>query len=83
MASFHDRMPVILPAEHYDEWLDPRERDAKELLPLLQAYPASKMVAVPVSTRVNNVKNDDGGLFGTCREDYFVSRVKDIAPEGA
>lgn len=63
MAPYHERMPVILPAEHYAEWLDPCERDAKELLPLLQPYPASKMAAFPVSTRVNNVKNDDASCL--------------------
>ena len=33
LASIHDRMPVILPKEKYDLWLDPDFKDVKELAP--------------------------------------------------
>ena len=38
----HDRMPVILPRESEDAWLD-REVDVQEALALLQPYPAAEM----------------------------------------
>ncbi|AHY48284.1 hypothetical protein RradSPS_3001 (plasmid) [Rubrobacter radiotolerans] len=54
----HDRMPVILPREAYDLWLDP-DAEKEELLALLAPYPAREMEAYPVSTHVNSPKNND------------------------
>ena len=31
MARIHDRMPVILPSERYDEWLDVGNQDTEQL----------------------------------------------------
>ena len=39
VAEVHDRMPVILPREHYAEWLDPGTDEAR-FLELLRPYPA-------------------------------------------
>lgn len=54
----HDRMPVILNPHDYDRWMEPGDPD---LLPidLLRPYPAEKMRAWPVHTRVGNVRNND------------------------
>ncbi len=58
MAALHNRMPVILPPESYTVWLDPSPRQALDLLPLLQPYPAGGMRAHAVSTLVNSPGND-------------------------
>lgn len=58
LAELHNRMPVILPAEAYEQWLDPDEQPPQRLDGLLRPYPADLMVAYPVSTLVNNPKND-------------------------
>lgn len=58
LQPIHDRMPVILPPEAYDAWLDPTLNDAKELQPWLQPYPAAEMVAEPVSPLVNRATVD-------------------------
>jgi putative SOS response-associated peptidase YedK len=58
VRSIHDRMPVILPEEVEDFWLDPEVTDHSRLLDLLQPYPANEMSAYAVSTLVNSVKND-------------------------
>ena len=58
MAQLHNRMPVILSPDQYDEWLDPSPRTADSLHPLLQSYPAEEMSAHPVSTLVNSPEND-------------------------
>jgi putative SOS response-associated peptidase YedK len=58
LADIHNRMPVILPTSAYDTWLDPAERSPAQLDGLLKPYPAAEMTAVPVSTLVNNPKND-------------------------
>ena len=56
MAPIHNRMPVILPANAYDLWLDPAERT--DLQDLFVPYSAQEMIAHPVSTLVNSPMND-------------------------
>ena len=58
MSSIHDRMPVILPPDSYDLWLDPHNQDAPALTALLRPYADDDLTAVPVSTIVNNPRND-------------------------
>jgi putative SOS response-associated peptidase YedK len=58
-ASVHDRMPVILHPDNYDLWLDPGMQDGAAISELLRPYDARLMRCYPVSTRVNNVGNDD------------------------
>jgi putative SOS response-associated peptidase YedK len=55
----HDRMPVILPPEAIDPWLDPAEENLERLLALLRPAREDLLVATPVSTLVNSVKNDE------------------------
>jgi putative SOS response-associated peptidase YedK len=57
VAPIHDRMPVILPPDAWDIWLDPAVDDTELLRSLLVPAPASLLVADPVSTAVNNVRN--------------------------
>jgi putative SOS response-associated peptidase YedK len=50
-------MPVILPEEDYDVWLDPEFQDRNRLLSMFRPLPADEMTVRPVSTFVNNVRN--------------------------
>ncbi len=59
VSPVHDRMPVILPEELVDEWLDPREEDLEKLARLLVPAGRDVLTPSPVSQRVNSVKNDD------------------------
>ena len=63
MARIHDRMPVILPAAAWAEWLDPSAQDAERLLRLLVPAPSSVTVLRPVSTEVINVRHDGPQLL--------------------
>jgi putative SOS response-associated peptidase YedK len=47
----------------YDLWMDPEVKDVCLLQPLLRPYPADWMTAYPISTRVNDPKNDDPSLL--------------------
>jgi putative SOS response-associated peptidase YedK len=58
-SPVHDRMPVILAKEDYDLWLDPGMSDVQAISELLRPYDASRMQCYPVSSRVNQVQNDD------------------------
>ena len=55
MGRLHDRMPIILPHEVIDHWLDPAVTDSQELKPLLLQYPSEEMLPWPVTKRVGNV----------------------------
>ena len=59
LASIHDRMPVILRPENHDLWLDPAFRNTISISEMLRPFEAKMMRSYPVSTRVNQVQNDD------------------------
>ncbi|HVX18074.1 MAG TPA: SOS response-associated peptidase [Acidimicrobiales bacterium] len=63
MAPIHDRMPVILPATAWDRWLDPTFDDLEALGQFLVPAPPALLVVHPVSTQVNNVRNDGAELI--------------------
>lgn len=58
VGEIHDRMPVILPEKHFEEWLDRERKDTAPLKKLLLPYPAKKMKAYRVSTVVSSSRND-------------------------
>jgi putative SOS response-associated peptidase YedK len=61
VGAVHDRMPVILERDSWEAWLDPKIRERADVEQLLVSFPAEKMVAEPVSRRVNDVNYDDAG----------------------
>ena len=62
-AQVHNRMPVILPPEDYEMWLDPDFDEREPLTTLLQPFPAEAMEAYPVSRRVNKPSNNEPGVI--------------------
>lgn len=58
MAGIHDRMPVVVPPDAWEQWLDPTPRDPGELHALLEPSDAIPLAAYAVGTLVNNVRND-------------------------
>jgi putative SOS response-associated peptidase YedK len=58
LSAVHDRMPVILPTEKYDEWLNPNEKDKAKLLDLLKPYPSEKIEYYDVTLYVNKPEHD-------------------------
>jgi putative SOS response-associated peptidase YedK len=58
MQPLHDRMPVILDPRVYAQWLDPTQHQPERLQPLLQPFPSEAMTAIPISTYVNNARNE-------------------------
>lgn len=65
LASFYPRMPVVLPPDRQEAWLDSGNMETASLLPLLDLPPDESFITVPVSSRVNSVKHDDPGLLET------------------
>ncbi|MDQ3749902.1 MAG: SOS response-associated peptidase [Acidobacteriota bacterium] len=63
LKPVHDRMPVIIKAENYDEWLDPKVKDNEQFEKLLAPYPANEMDSHPVSKAVNSPNEDSPELI--------------------
>jgi len=63
LAAVHDRMPLVLPPDRWDAWLDPQQRDADTVRALLAPPVEGRFLAVPVSTRVNAVGNNGAALL--------------------
>ncbi|MFN8127779.1 MAG: SOS response-associated peptidase [Candidatus Nanopelagicales bacterium] len=55
LGRIHDRMPLLVPDENWAAWLDPEHKPTGDLV-----VPAMSMglEAYPVSTEVNNVRNN-------------------------
>lgn len=60
VAPIHDRMPVVLPRDEEDRWL---EADPAERAELCRPYPREDLDAYPISTRVNDPGNDDATVI--------------------
>ena len=62
MAELHNRMPLILAPEDFAEWLGTGVEDTPRQLQIIQhllrPYAADKMRAYPVSSYVNNPRNE-------------------------
>ena len=63
VAEVHDRMPVMLPPDAWNEWLDRDNHDIDALQGLLVPAPAQLIRLHPVSTDVNNVRNNGPELI--------------------
>ena len=59
VRPLHERMPVILPIQDFDRWLDHANQSAEGLDSLLRPYPAEVMEAYPVDARVNHLRFED------------------------
>jgi putative SOS response-associated peptidase YedK len=58
MEPIHDRMPVMLPENAWDTWLDVRVGARDVLEPLLVPAPDATIELWPVSSAVNNAANN-------------------------
>jgi putative SOS response-associated peptidase YedK len=63
LAKVHDRMPAVVPPEHFDAWLDVEKVDAETALALLGPAPEDFFEAFEVSTRVNKAENEGPELI--------------------
>ncbi|POX62819.1 DUF159 family protein [Streptomyces sp. Ru62] len=59
----HPRMPLALTEDHYESWLDPAHQDPDELRALLGQPAGGHLDARPVSTAVNDVRNNGPQLL--------------------
>lgn len=63
LEPIHNRMPVILPPNAYTLWLATEDLQPAQLNDLLIPYPATDMIAFPVSRLVNSPQTDSLDLI--------------------
>jgi putative SOS response-associated peptidase YedK len=61
IASVHDRMPVVLGPEYYEEWTNVGQTNAASVERMIAAA-QTEFEHYPVSSRVNNARNDSPEL---------------------
>ena len=74
LTDVHDRMPLLLPRQAWQHWLDPDQPDVSALLVPPSTELVESLELRPVSTKVNNVRNNG---------DELVERVDPAAQVGA
>lgn len=62
LSEIHGRMPVIVPPEAFDLWLNCRDVDATTAAALIQPAPENLLEVYPVSPAVNRTANDNPKL---------------------
>ena len=62
VAAVHDRMPAILPSEHFDTWLDCRNVDVRPASALLQPASGDLLEIIEVDPKLNNSRNEGAQL---------------------
>lgn len=63
MAGLHPRMPLMLPADRFDAWLDPARQKADEIHAIMQGFGEADIVWHEVSTAVNSIRSEGPGLI--------------------
>ena len=62
LGDIHDRMPVIVPADAFNLWLDCAHVDVETAMTLVAPAPDAVLEAYEVSTAVNRTANDNPKL---------------------
>ena len=63
VQHIHNRMPVILSPQYYEDWLNAGLNDTGEINGIFQIGTVQEMTHYPVSKAVNTVKNNGPGLI--------------------
>jgi len=63
LGPIHDRMPVIVPPEAFDLWLNSNEVDTTTASALIAPAPDGLLEAYEISTAVNRTANDNAKLL--------------------
>ena len=69
MAEIHHRMPVMLPPDAWDTWLDPEINEFEALAPFLTPAPSALIANHMVSTEVNNARHRGAQLIAAHEPD--------------
>jgi putative SOS response-associated peptidase YedK len=74
VSALHNRMPAILFEDEEKLWLDDSIKTS-DLKSMLKPFPADLVFAYPVSSRVNNVRNNDADLIVHNPEETIIRKT--------
>jgi len=63
LGKIHDRMPMVIQPDRWQEWLDPAANDPADLMALLAPAASAGLTSYPVSHAVNSVRNNGPELI--------------------
>jgi putative SOS response-associated peptidase YedK len=63
VAALHDRMPVVLPPEHFAAWLDVKGTSPEEAAALLQSASDDLFEAIEMHPKINDSKGEEPGIL--------------------
>jgi putative SOS response-associated peptidase YedK len=62
VSALHDRMPVVLPSEHFEAWLDVKQTTPEAALKLLLPAPDDLFETIEMHPKINDSKRDEPGI---------------------
>jgi putative SOS response-associated peptidase YedK len=68
VRDIHNRMPLILKPEAFDEWLDPDNKEPTKIEELLRTRNVKQLKSYPVSKLVNRVENNSKACIEPLKE---------------
>ncbi len=80
VSHIHHRMPVIIPQEAFDLWLDPNA-DMAAATALIAPAPVGLLEAYEISTAVNRVANDSPALLDAAQADVEPAPEASASPK--
>lgn len=78
LTDVHHRMPLIVPRTHWDGWLDPDRSEVDGLLVPTPPEIVESLELRPVSSLVNNVRNNGPELLRRVEPDQPVDALFDV-----
>jgi putative SOS response-associated peptidase YedK len=68
VRDIHNRMPLILKPEAFDEWLDPDNKEPAKIEELLRTRNVKELKSYPVAKLVNRVENNSKACIEPLKE---------------
>jgi putative SOS response-associated peptidase YedK len=62
VAALHDRMPVVLDWEQYDDWLDVKQVSAEEALAMIAPASDDLFEVIELHPKINDSRKDEPGI---------------------
>ncbi|MGH6736385.1 MAG: SOS response-associated peptidase [Methyloceanibacter sp.] len=62
VAALHDRMPVVLPPEQFEAWLDVNDVKPEDAAALLAPAPDNLFEAIELHPKINDSRKDEPGI---------------------
>lgn len=82
LVEVHSRMPLLLPRSAWSQWLDPDLDGVGDLLVPPSADQVAQLEIRPVSSAVNNVRNNGPELTELSAEEEFPALLERVALDG-